>query len=103
MQAKKRGEIYMKKKKLRFPNFDKMTYEEEAKWWDTHDITDFEGETEDVEIVFDLYKPKEDTLVVRLQKDTKKKLEHVAKKKGLNTSALARIWLMEKLHSASGR
>ena len=29
------------KKKFKFPDFDKMTYAEEAKWWDTHDIGDY--------------------------------------------------------------
>jgi len=101
MLLKKKGEGYMKKKKgLKFPNFNKMTYEEEAKWWDTHDLGDYWDEMEDVEIVFDLEKPKEETLVLRLQKETKAKLETEARKKGINVSSLARLWLTQRLHTA---
>jgi len=85
------------KKKTRIPEF--KTYEEEANFWDTHSVTDFEDETEDVEIIFELNKPRDETLVVRLQKDFKEKLEKFARSKGLNVSTLARMWLMEKLQS----
>lgn len=93
----------MKKKRFNFPDFDKMSYEEEANWWDTHDWGEFWDELKDVKIIVDLHKPKEESLVLRLQKETKEKLTAVAKKRGLNTSSLARIWLMEKLQSVSGR
>lgn len=86
------------KKKSRIPKF--KTYEEEAKFWDTHNVTDFEDETEDVDIVFELDKPRDETLIVRLQKNFKEKLEKVARSKGLNVSTLARMWLMEKLQSS---
>lgn len=85
------------RKKSKIPNF--KTYEEEANFWDTHDITDFEDETEDVEIVFDLDKPRDKTLIVRLQKELRDKLEKTARAKGLNVSTLARMWLIEKLQS----
>ncbi len=88
----------MLKKKSRIPEF--KTYKEEAHFWDTHSITDFEDETEDVNIVFDLDKPRDETLVVRLQKDLKEKLEKIARNRGLNLSTLARMWLIEKLHSS---
>lgn len=87
----------MKKKKSRIPDF--KTYEEEAHFWDTHDITDFEDETEDVEIVFELDKPRNEMLVLRLQKNIKDKLERIARNHGLNVSTLARMWLMEKLQT----
>ncbi|OGH17841.1 MAG: hypothetical protein A2868_02905 [Candidatus Levybacteria bacterium RIFCSPHIGHO2_01_FULL_40_15b] len=85
------------KKKNRIPKF--KTYEEEARFWDTHSVTDFIDETENVDIVFELDKPRDETLIVRLQKDFKDKLEKTARSKGLNVSTLARMWLMEKLHS----
>ncbi len=91
----------MKKKedKKKLPDFNKMSYEEEANWWDSHDLGDYWGEFKDVEIVFDLHKPKEETLVLRLQKGFKEKLEKVAREKGISVSSLARLWLMEKLHT----
>lgn len=98
MLAEKKGEKYMKKRvKSKIPNF--KTYEEEANFWDTHNITDFEDETEDVEIIFDLKKKRDETLVLRLQKSLKERLENIARNKGLNVSTLARMWLIEKLQT----
>ncbi len=87
----------MKKKVSRIPKF--KTYAEEAKFWDTHNVTDFEDETEDVDIIFELHKPKDETVMLRLQKGLKDRLAKAAKSKGLNVSSLARMWLMEKLQS----
>src|SRR5579884_2842520 len=103
MQLSKKGEKYMKKKKnkLKFPDFGKMTHEEEATWWDTHALGDYWHEMKDVDIVFELHKPKTETIVIRLQKNFKQKMEQVAKAKGVNVSALARMWLIEKLQSNS--
>lgn len=90
----------MREKKFKFPNFDKMTYEEEANWWDTHSFADFWDELEDVEIVFDLKKPRDETLILRLQKELKDRLEFVARSRGLNISTLARMWLIDKLRES---
>lgn len=91
----------MPKKKNKLPDFNKMSYEEEASWWDTHDLGDYWDELKDVEIVFDLKKPRDETLIVRLQKEFKEKLERVARSRGLNVSALARMWLLEKLREST--
>lgn len=87
----------MIKKKFKWPDFDKMSYKEEANWWDKHDFTEFWDELADVDIVVDLKKPKEEALVVRLQKDFKERLKKIAYQKGLNVSTLARMWLLERL------
>lgn len=81
------------------PDFDKMTYEEEANWWGTHDLGDYWDELEDVKVVVDLEKPRDHTLVVRLQKELKDKLSKIARQKGINVSTLARMWLLEKLQA----
>jgi len=39
-------------------------------------------------------------LVLRVQKNLKEKLKKEARKKGLNASTLARMWLMEKLQAS---
>lgn len=83
------------KRESKIPKF--KTYEEEAHFWDTHDITDFENETENVEIVFELNKPRGETIVLRVQKQVKDNLDKFARGLGLNLSTLARMWLMEKL------
>src|SRR3989344_5123939 len=98
-----KGDFFMKKKKFKFPDFDKMTYEEEAKCWDTHSFADFWDELEDVDIVFDLKKPRDETLIVRLQKELKDRLERIARNRGLNISTLARMWLIEKLRQTQSK
>ena len=87
----------MKKKTYKFPDFDKMTYKEEANWWDKHDFTEFWDATEEVEMVFELDKPRDETVVLRVQKDIKERLDKLARSRGLNLSTLVRMWLMEKL------
>ncbi len=89
----------MKKKNLKLPDFNKMTYDEESKWWDTHDLGDYWDQMKDVEIVFELDKPRDETIILRVQKNLKETLEKVARSKGLNISTLARMWLMEKLQT----
>src|SRR3989344_4621216 len=102
MPIRKKGETYMKKKKhqivSKIPKFSSL--DEEANFWDTHSVTDFEDELEDVEIVVELAKPRDETLVLRIQKNMKERLERIAHKRGLNISTLSRIWLMEKLQHA---
>ncbi len=97
MQLKKKGERYMKKNKSRMPDFNKMTYEEEAKWWDTHDLGDYWDEFKDVDIIFELDKPRDEAIVLRVQKQVKERLDKFARSMGLNLSTLVRMWLMEKL------
>lgn len=87
----------MKKKKFKFPDFNKMSYKEEATWWDSHDWGEFWDELEDIDIVVELEKPRDETVVLRVQKDIKDKIERLARIRGLNLSTLVRMWLMEKL------
>lgn len=87
----------MKKKVNKIPIFKSI--KEEAKFWDTHSFADYWDDFEDVDIVVELHKPKDDAIVLRLQKGLKGKLEEIARKKGVNVSALTRMWLMERLHS----
>lgn len=89
----------MKRKKIdKIPHF--KSYQEEAAFWDTHSFADYWDEWRDIDIVFELDKPRDETLVLRLQKKVKEQLERIARSKGLNISTLARMWLMEKLHAS---
>jgi len=76
------------------------SYEEEATWFDTHDLADYWHDLEPVDIEFQLEKPKEENIVVRVQKPIKERLERIARRKGLNISSLTRMWIMEKLQAA---
>jgi hypothetical protein len=78
---------------------EKFASYEEAAWFDKHDVSEFWHELEPVNIEFQLEKPKEENIVVRLQKPIKERLERIAKRKGLNISSLTRMWIMEKLQS----
>ena len=70
------------------------TLDEEAKFWDTHDLSEF-GKVPLSKLPL-LEKEKEDMLTVRVQKTVKEKLVRVARRKGINPTTLARMWLIEK-------
>ena len=87
----------MAKKKSRIPEFRNIA--EEAEFWDTHDFTEFLDELTPVKLKVNLSVPKEETLTVRLQPQLKIRLTRVAEEMGVQTSTLARMWLVEKLRS----
>lgn len=94
--------INKKRKKSRIPRF--KNYEEEAKWWDTHDTTEFEDEFKPVKLVF--AKPLEHILGVRMDGKTLTQLTKLGDEMGIGPSTLVRIWIMEKLKTSfkqSGR
>lgn len=72
------------------------TLAEEAKFWDTHDVTSYLGEMKEVGIEF-IPKEKKEVVTIRLQPSLKERLEKIAQAYGLTLSTLARIWLIEKL------
>lgn len=91
----------MTKRKSRIPKF--KSTREMAEFWDTHSFADYWDELKDVEMVFELEKPRDEIMVLRVQKNIKDNIERVARSKGLNLSTLARMWLMEKLQENLGR
>ena len=96
MPTKKKGEHFMTMKS-KIPKFKSI--EEEAEFWDTHSFADYWDKFKPVDLVVELSKPKEETLVLRVTKDVKNKLEEKAKDKGVTISTLARILLTEKLRT----
>lgn len=91
----------MTKKKSKIPKF-KSTHAM-AKFWDTRSFADYWDDLKDVEMVFELEKPRDEIMVLRVQKNIKDNIERVARSKGLNLSTLARMWLMEKLQENLGK
>jgi len=69
---------------------------EMAGWFDTHDMTDFNFKP--VHVKFEIGKTKEETVMFRLDKEVKQYLVQLARSKGLNTSSLIRMWVMEKFN-----
>jgi predicted DNA binding CopG/RHH family protein len=98
--VKGRKQKYMKKIS-KIPIF--KNYAEEADFWDTHDFTEFVDELTPVKVKFNLSQPKEETLTIRLQANLKQRLSNVAEEMGVNTSTLARMWIVEKIKQAGIR
>jgi len=81
------------RKKSRIPDF--KSYAEEAEFWDTHDITEFEDETHPVDVRF--VKPCSESVQVLFDPDTNRKLEQFAMAVGIDKSVLIHNWIMERL------
>ena len=78
----------------KFPQSDSI--QELAQFWDTHDVTDFEHDLEEVtEAVFD----RETTVMIHLSSEDAVVVNEIAKAKGLNDAELIREWVVEKVHS----
>ena len=72
--------------------------EKEAKFWETHDISKLmENPNTPLSKLLPLDKEKQEVMTVRLQKSVKGKIEKIAKEKGINSSTLSRMWLIEKI------
>ncbi len=70
--------------------------QEAAELWETHSLTEFEGDLEPVkEKVF--AKPEKQVMTIRVDKELVKALKAISREKGINYSTLARMWLIERL------
>jgi hypothetical protein len=87
------------KPKSRIPEFTSV--EEEAAFWDSHDLGEFEDEFEPVEIEF--ARPLGHVLSVRFDSPTFHRLLAHARKKGVGASTLARMWVLEALEQEEQR
>ncbi len=83
----------MRRQKL--PNTDSI--EELARFWDTHDLTDFEEDLEEVaEPVF--VRAKGTSLSIDLQPTEAQHLKQIARSKGVKGTTVLRRWILERLH-----
>jgi predicted DNA binding CopG/RHH family protein len=70
--------------------------QELAKFWDTHDLTDFENELEEAQpTVFQ----REEQISVRLQHDEAEALRKMATSQGIPDSELIRQWVIERIQT----
>ena len=82
----------------RIPSMDSI--EELSKFWDTHDLTDFEDDLEEVHApVF--ARPREHTVAVELTSKEAQALSRLAQSEGLEETRLVRKWVREKLRVSS--
>jgi len=83
----------MKTKKM--PKIDSI--EKLARFWDTHDLTDFEDQLEEVtDPVF--HRDPEAVMQIRLQPKELEAVKQIAKTKGVGYTDLIREWVLEKIH-----
>ncbi len=69
-----------------------------ARFWDTHDLTEFEDELEEVKTpVFD--RGSKNELRIVLPSDDAAALRRAAESRGVDDTELVREWLTEKLHA----
>jgi cell division protein FtsX len=80
---------------MNIPNIPQTdSIQELARFWDTHDLTDFEDELEEVaEPVFE----REAVVRVQLEPEEIETLNEIAKAKGVGSAELIREWVLEKI------
>jgi hypothetical protein len=83
----------------RIPEF--TSREEEAEFWDTHDIADYQGELKTVRARFARHLSEE--ITIRLDPGTLADLRSRAKEKGVGPTTLVRMWILERLREKEGR
>jgi len=84
----------MKKPKIPKPD----SIQAMAEFWDTHDLTDFEDELEEVaEPIF----VRSAAIKVPLEADEVKQVEKMAQAKGVSREELIRTWVLQKLSGRS--
>jgi len=84
-------------KNSKIPHTDSI--EELARFWDTHDLTDFEDQIEEVgEPVFE--RESNEALTIRLQREEIEAIKRIAESKGTEEVSLVREWVLEKLHQS---
>ena len=69
--------------------------EEEARFWETHSISDFQDELKPVKARF--AKNLSEGITIRFDHSTLNELREVAHDKGVGPTTLARMWILEQL------
>jgi predicted DNA binding CopG/RHH family protein len=87
-------------RRQKLPNTDSV--EELAKFWDTHDVTDFEEELEEAtEPIF--VSSKGSSVNVVLPPADVRRLKGIARSMGVKETTVIRQWIVEKLRGAQRR
>jgi hypothetical protein len=83
----------------KLPNTDSI--EELARFWDTHDLTDFEEDLEEV-VAPVFVRPKGTSLSFDLQPAEAQLLTKIARSKGVKETSVVRQWVIERLRQSKG-
>jgi predicted DNA binding CopG/RHH family protein len=81
--------------KLKIPETDSIA--ELARFWDTHDLSDFEDQLE--EVTEPAFQRKSKSVWVPLQPQEMEAVKQIADSQGVEFSTLIRSWVLEKLHA----
>ena len=73
--------------------------EELARFWDSHDVTEFEDQLEEVREPVFLEQPGV-KVSIRLSPEELESLRDIANERGIEAAALLREWVLEKLHGS---
>jgi len=73
------------------------TLEEIADFWETHDLTDFEDQTHEVEIEVRAVRRKRVTLAPELAV----KVDELARRQGVSAETLVNLWVAERLQATA--
>lgn len=82
----------------RIPEF--KSREEEAAWFDTHDLADYQDEFTTVKVRF--RKNLSEGLHIRLDPDSLTRLRETANRRGVGPTTLVRMWILEHLQAHPG-
>ena len=81
------------KEQSRIPEFSSI--EEEAAFWDTHDLADYWDEFKPVKVRF--AKHLSEGITIRFDPETLGELRALAHEKGVGPTTLVRMWVLERL------
>ena len=70
------------------------SYQEMGEFWDTHDTTDYEDQTYEVEFEVDL---KSEVTYLPLEKTLSSRMRSLAKQRGVSPETLLNLWVQEHL------
>ena len=82
-----------KRRKSRIPEFS--SYDEEARWFETHSIADYLDEFKPGKARF--AKNLSEGITIRFDQPTLGKLREIAHEKGVGPTTLARMWILEQM------
>jgi predicted DNA binding CopG/RHH family protein len=88
-----KNEYYTKNRKSHIPTF--ANREEEAAFWDSHDVSDYWDELQPVKLK--VVKNLSKGITIRFDAETLEKLRQRAHEKGIGPTTLARMWILEHL------
>ena len=74
--------------------------QEMAEFWDTHDATDFDDQTQEVEFSIDLRARRH---YIAIDPDLLVRLRELAASRGLSAGSLANLWLQERALAQDSR